>query len=759
MNGQVLIDSKHHDFLAGAIGLAKDHPAIDEHIAGNTPDHDGQYYTEAEIDTQSLDYSLVSGVRPFTGVVGGIAPIASAHLATKEYVDTAVAGLELDMFLDDLDSTINDPDTANDYYSLQTTNTGDATTTRDAYAALGQGDDQEVVSYISGVALPFAELQIGVVGFHVHARKNNTGQKIATIFGKLYHRASGGTETLIATTEESGNLTSVVTAYDLHGNIASVVGFSATDRLVLKIRANVESAGGSNAQIEITQEGSEDSRVSALVVTDTLSDIFLRQDGTKPLTNNWAVGSFDITGIGALGCGAITSSGASTFNSGSVDADFTVNWNTGTGLFVEGSSGNVGIGTITIPHGGVGWAKFAIDGANASVAGPHVQFTTTLDNYPLMQILNYRHDDISIRFDSYWDGANKSSDAGSNYAIFKVSDLFKIMYDSGVAKGAVLTWNDGIVLNTSGSVTIPNGGLHVGGDSDPGDNNLLVDGTIGSGAITAQGQIIVDVDNTEALSIRDNGGSNKILVVDTTNRRLGVNIVPTATFGVYFNSVAGEGQCFQTADGGAGQATGKLDFSTGDGGASITVGVAGGATGGINVLGGAGGSSTGAGAGVNVGGAGGNFIMKAGSGGAASGGAVNVGGAAGIVSISAGNGGGGSTAGAAGGDATIASGLGAGAAADGKVTLKVGSTNILVCLGDKSGVDITGNLTIDSTFTDGTLSIASGSITSAVNGTFSNTVRANTDFNANGTNGQTASLVMSKVTTMNFKQGLYIGGK
>ncbi|KKK66840.1 hypothetical protein LCGC14_2960050, partial [marine sediment metagenome] len=43
----------------------------------------------------------------------------------------------------------------------------------------------------------------------------------------------------------------------------------------------------------------------------------------------------------------ITSSGASTFNSGSVDADFTVNWNTGTGLFVEGSSGNVGIGTTT----------------------------------------------------------------------------------------------------------------------------------------------------------------------------------------------------------------------------------------------------------------------------------------------------------------------------------------------------------------------------------------------------------------------------
>ncbi len=116
----------------------------------------------------------------------------------------------------------------------------------------------------------------------------------------------------------------------------------------------------------------------------------------------------------------------------------------------------LGIGTPTIPHGGVGWAKLAIDGTNASVAGPHIQFTTALDNYPLMQILNYRHDDISIRFDSYWDGANKSSDAGSNYAIFKISDSLKIMYDSGVAQGGAVAWNEGIVLNTSGLVTIPN---------------------------------------------------------------------------------------------------------------------------------------------------------------------------------------------------------------------------------------------------------------------------------------------------------------
>jgi len=44
-------------------------------------------------------------------------------------------------------------------------------------------------------------------------------------------------------------------------------------------------------------------------------------------------------------CGGITSSGASLFNSGSIDADFQVNWNTGIGLFVQGSTGFVGLRT------------------------------------------------------------------------------------------------------------------------------------------------------------------------------------------------------------------------------------------------------------------------------------------------------------------------------------------------------------------------------------------------------------------------------
>ena len=135
----------------------------------------------------------------------------------------------------------------------------------------------------------------------------------------------------------------------------------------------------------------------------------------------------------------------------------------------------LGLGTDTIPHGGVGAAKLAIEGSDSNFgAGPHVQFTTTSDDHPLMQMLPYAHDNVSISFDAYHNGTNwTSSDAGSNFTIYKLSDALNFYYKSGVAAGGTISaWNSGaylsgtsgyfgvgvgLAVNANGDITLGNG--------------------------------------------------------------------------------------------------------------------------------------------------------------------------------------------------------------------------------------------------------------------------------------------------------------
>jgi hypothetical protein len=118
------------------------------------------------------------------------------------------------------------------------------------------------------------------------------------------------------------------------------------------------------------------------------------------------------------------------------------------------ADGDIGIGTEATPHGGIGWAKLAIDGVDFDAAGPHVQFTTDADDYPVMQILPWGHDENGIFFDSYYDGANRSSTTDQNFQILATGGRLKFRYDSGVAAGSVLTWNEGMALRTDGTVGI-----------------------------------------------------------------------------------------------------------------------------------------------------------------------------------------------------------------------------------------------------------------------------------------------------------------
>jgi Chaperone of endosialidase len=121
---------------------------------------------------------------------------------------------------------------------------------------------------------------------------------------------------------------------------------------------------------------------------------------------------------------------------------------------VDGN-GKVGIGTNAIPKGTIGLAKFAIEGTTASTSGPHLQFTTSADNYPLAQYLNWQHDNIYQTYDAYYDGSWKSATtAGGNFVTGKESGKLLFQYAAVNTQGSAITWNNGIALTNAGKVGI-----------------------------------------------------------------------------------------------------------------------------------------------------------------------------------------------------------------------------------------------------------------------------------------------------------------
>jgi hypothetical protein len=213
---------------------------------------------------------------------------------------------------------------------------------------------------------------------------------------------------------------------------------------------------------------------------------------------------------------------------------------TTTDIFYD--KGKVGIGTAAIPHGGIGWAMLALDGSFEDESGPHIQITTDEDDYPLLQVLSFSHDDIFISFDAYWNGSWRSSDAGSNYQIRKASDRFSIMYESNVSVSGAVPWNTGITLNINGDVGIGTTGpdarldvLDTGGAQlrlTFEDGVKFADLTLDTNhdlTITpsSTGQVILQptTDSTDFFQVLDADGGLPILNVDSTNERVGIGPV------------------------------------------------------------------------------------------------------------------------------------------------------------------------------------------------------------------------------------------
>jgi hypothetical protein len=188
------------------------HAQIDSHIADASI-----HFTEASIDHGSIQglgdddhtqYSLADGSRPFTGAVGGVTPIAGADLATKDYVDGLIQGLDWQESVKSfLDLTTAEPvsPTLGDRYINTVTGTSNITaqsvTANNVYEWNGSSwtesvtnegfaawvEDQDVVYVFNGAAW---------VKFGTTVTHNNTTGKQGGTANEYYHLTEAQHDTL-----------------------------------------------------------------------------------------------------------------------------------------------------------------------------------------------------------------------------------------------------------------------------------------------------------------------------------------------------------------------------------------------------------------------------------------------------------------------------------------------------------------------------------------------------------------------------------
>ncbi len=111
------------------------------------------------------------------------------------------------------------------------------------------------------------------------------------------------------------------------------------------------------------------------------------------------------------------------------------------------TTGKVGVGTTSADN------LLHIEGTDSSVNGPHWRATTTADTFPLIQNLNWTHDNIALLFDSYFDGTFwRSSHVGTNFRIYKQGGVFTISEDSGIPAGDPITWREVLYITSNDTI-------------------------------------------------------------------------------------------------------------------------------------------------------------------------------------------------------------------------------------------------------------------------------------------------------------------
>jgi len=238
--------------------------------------------------------------------------------ASEDGIETQpwpVTGTVLNVFLSD------DAADVGSYYYMYPSETGSGATELTS-SSLSTGDDQLLWSFVTEAGEPGVDqLALGVYTATLFLKKS--GNKDVRLYWKLFKRDTGGTETEILQSAVSDYLTTDNSQYLISGYLNEDQALDPTDRLVLKLYANV-SGTGTNVTVTLTMEGDYDSRLAIHVLSsafdlDRLSDVtisspsdnqmlaydagsgkwtnqtpeeagVLASDGSVPLTADWDIG-------------------------------------------------------------------------------------------------------------------------------------------------------------------------------------------------------------------------------------------------------------------------------------------------------------------------------------------------------------------------------------------------------------------------------------------------------------------------------------
>lgn len=183
---------------------------------------------------------------------------------------------------------------------------------------------------------------------------------------------------------------------------------------------------------------------------------------------------------------------------------------------------------------GTGANKLQVFGTDTSTSGPHVQFFTGTNNFPLMQILAWTHNNIALNFDAYFDGAWRSSSTTSNFQLYKLNDVFSINYFPGATIGssiAALTTNQALTVNTAGQVGLPPLSAY---------STLYLDLSKNiTGSVLTNGQLLVGRTGNSVIAASITGTTNQVSVTNgsgtiTLSLPQNIHTAATPTYGGAF---------------------------------------------------------------------------------------------------------------------------------------------------------------------------------------------------------------------------------